>query len=176
LAYYTGLVVEDFDARGEMRAVAGGGRYDTLIATMSGGKVDLPATGFAMGDYVIRNLIEETPHAMKRMEQWLAKHAAGCEVYAVVDGEEHRAAVLSMVTRLREAGLNVDFPLTGMKYAKQLQRAEQCGARFAVVAREGEAELRVKCFASRSESAILLEDAEMKLKAMIGSLATAGTG
>ncbi len=176
LAYYTGMVFEVFDARGEMRAVAGGGRYDTLIATMSGGKVDLPATGFAMGDYVIRNLIEETPHAMKRMEEWLAKNAAGCEVYAVVDGEEHRPVVLGLVTRLREAGLRVDFPLTAAKYAKQLQRAEQSGARFAVVAREGEQELRVKCFASRSESVIELADAVVVLKEMLGAYAAAPLG
>jgi histidyl-tRNA synthetase len=170
------MVFEVFDARGEMRAVAGGGRYDTLIATMSGGKVDLPATGFAMGDYVIRNLIEETPHAMKRMEEWLAKNAAGCEVYAVVDGEEHRPVVLGLVTRLREAGLRVDFPLTAAKYAKQLQRAEQSGARFAVVAREDERELRVKCFASRSESVIELADAVVVLKEMLGAYAATPLG
>jgi histidyl-tRNA synthetase len=169
LAYYTGMVFEVFDARGEMRAVAGGGRYDSLIATMSGGKVDLPATGFAMGDYVIRNLIEETPHAMKRMEEWLARNAAGCEIYALVDGEEQRAVTLGLVTRLREAGLRVDFPLTAMKYAKQMQRAEQSGARLAVVAGEAAEELRVKCFAPRSERTIALADAVVVLKEMLAS-------
>jgi histidyl-tRNA synthetase len=31
LAYYTGTVFELFDAKGELRAVCGGGRYDNLL-------------------------------------------------------------------------------------------------------------------------------------------------
>ena len=50
LAYYTGVVFEIFDAKKSMRAVAGGGRYDSLVKTISDGAVDLPATGFAMGE------------------------------------------------------------------------------------------------------------------------------
>jgi histidyl-tRNA synthetase len=158
LAYYTGMVFEVFDARGEMRAVAGGGRYDQLIATMSGGKVDLPATGFAMGDYVIRNLIEETPHALMAMEKWLGKNAAACEVYVVVDREEDRAEALAVVTKLRLAGISVDFPLTAMKFPKQMQRAEHCKARIAVIVKAGENELRVKILSSRSDVTILADD------------------
>ncbi|HSY09708.1 MAG TPA: ATP phosphoribosyltransferase regulatory subunit, partial [Candidatus Dormibacteraeota bacterium] len=41
LAYYTGVVFEAFDAKGEFRAIAGGGRYDNLVKLISGGKVDL---------------------------------------------------------------------------------------------------------------------------------------
>jgi histidyl-tRNA synthetase len=41
LAYYTGVVFEVFDSKKSMRAVAGGGRYDTLVATISDGAVDL---------------------------------------------------------------------------------------------------------------------------------------
>ncbi len=158
LAYYTGMVFEVFDARGEMRAVAGGGRYDRLIATMSGGKVDLPATGFAMGDYVIRNLIEETPHALMAMEKWLGKNAAACEVYVVVDREEDRAEALAVVTKLRLARISVDFPLNAVKFPKQMQRAEQCKARIAVIVKAGEKELRVKILSSRSDVTILADD------------------
>ena len=52
LAYYTGIVFELFDRSGEFRAVAGGGRYDTLLASLGG--ADLPALGFGMGDVVLR--------------------------------------------------------------------------------------------------------------------------
>jgi len=31
LAYYTGVVFECFDRRGELRAICGGGRYDGLL-------------------------------------------------------------------------------------------------------------------------------------------------
>jgi len=151
LAYYTGLVFEVFDARSSMRAVAGGGRYDTLVSTISDGKIDLPATGFAMGDYVIRNLIEETPHALMQMEVWLQRNQAGCDVYVVVDQEEKRGTALRLVTDLRTAGVSVDFSLMPMKFNKQLQRAEQAGARFALIVGADEAELKLKILASRSD-------------------------
>jgi histidyl-tRNA synthetase len=38
LAYYTGIVFEAFDRKGELRAIAGGGRYDTLRALPSMGR------------------------------------------------------------------------------------------------------------------------------------------
>ncbi len=57
LAYYTGVVFEAFDRKGQFRAIAGGGRYDDLVKRMSGGKVDLPALGFGMGDVVLYELL-----------------------------------------------------------------------------------------------------------------------
>ena len=58
LAYYTGVVFEAFDVQGEFRAIAGGGRYDNLVKLLSGGKVDLPALGFGMGDVVLLELLK----------------------------------------------------------------------------------------------------------------------
>src|SRR6266436_3213064 len=43
LAYYTGIVFEVFDCGGKFRAIAGGGRYDNLIAQLSDGAVSMPA-------------------------------------------------------------------------------------------------------------------------------------
>jgi histidyl-tRNA synthetase len=56
LAYYTGIVFELFDARGEFRAVCGGGRYDNLLEALGG--VSLPALGFGMGDVVLGELLK----------------------------------------------------------------------------------------------------------------------
>lgn len=133
LAYYTGVVFEVFDSKKSMRAVAGGGRYDTLVSTISDGKIDLPATGFAMGDYVIRNLIEETTHAAIRLEAWLQRNAAQSEIYLVIDDEARRADALKLATDLRRASISTDFSLVPAKFNKQLQNAEKSGARFAVV-------------------------------------------
>ena len=58
LAYYTGPVFEAFDRKGEFRAIAGGGRYDNLVKLISGGKVNLPALGFGMGDVVLLELLK----------------------------------------------------------------------------------------------------------------------
>lgn len=151
LAYYTGVVFEVFDSSKSMRAVAGGGRYDTLVSTISDGAVDLPATGFAMGDYVIRNLIEETPHASIRMQAWLQKHAASCEVYIVVADENRRAEALRLLTDLRRAGVSADLPLNPVKVGKQFKLAEKASARFALVVGGEYPDLKLKILASRSE-------------------------
>ena len=134
-----------------MRAVAGGGRYDTLISTISDGATDMPATGFAMGDYVIRNLIEETPHTAMQLEVWLQRNAAACDVFVVVADETKRAQSLRLVTDLRRAGISADLPLGMPKVAKQFQSAERSGARFALVIGTEYPELKLKILASRTE-------------------------
>lgn len=151
LAYYTGVVFEVFDSKKSMRAVAGGGRYDTLIATISDGAVDLPATGFAMGDYVIRNLIEETTHAAIQMEAWLQRNGSNCDIYVVIADEAKRPESLKLVTDLRRAGLSADFPLNPGKVAKHFQSAERSGARFALIVGAEYPELKLKVLSSRTE-------------------------
>lgn len=159
LAYYTGVVFEVFDSKKSMRAVAGGGRYDTLVATISDGAVDLPATGFAMGDYVIRNLIEETTHAAMQMEVWLQRNAANCDVFVVIADESKRGESLKLVTDLRRSGISADFPLNPAKVAKQFQSAEKSGARFALVVGAEYPELKLKILASRTEESGHADDA-----------------
>ena len=57
LAYYTGFVFEAFEASGEGRALAGGGRYDDLVGKL--GSQPMPAVGFAMGDVTLGDLLEK---------------------------------------------------------------------------------------------------------------------
>ncbi len=159
LAYYTGVVFEVFDSKKSMRAVAGGGRYDTLVATISDGAVDLPATGFAMGDYVIRNLIEETTHANIQMQAWLQRNSANCDIYLVVADDSKHAEALKLLTELRRGGLSVDHPLVPAKVAKQFQNAERSGARFALVVGAEYPELKLKILASRSEETFSADQA-----------------
>jgi len=154
LAYYTGVVFEVFDSGKSMRAVAGGGRYDTLISTISDGAVDMPATGFAMGDYVIRNLIEETTHAAMQMEVWLQCNAAAAQVFLVVADEARRPEALKLVTDLRRAGIPADLPLIAAKVSKQFQSAERSGARFALVVGEEYPQLQLKVLSSRASESL----------------------
>merc|ERR1712188_82528 len=58
LAYYTGIVFEGFDRKGELRAICGGGRYDKLL-TLYGSPTEVPACGFGFGDCVIMELLKE---------------------------------------------------------------------------------------------------------------------
>ncbi|BDS05088.1 histidine--tRNA ligase [Oceaniferula spumae] len=153
LAYYTGAVFEIFDMKKSMRAVAGGGRYDGLLATLSNGAADLPATGFAMGDMVIRNFIEETPNANLEMEAWMARNPA-CDVYVVVADESKRNDALGVISKLRTAGISTDFGMSQLNVGKQFKKAEQSGARFALVVGAEFPEMQVKILSSRSEATI----------------------
>lgn len=132
LAYYTGIVFEAFDRAGKLRAIAGGGRYDDLIANLSDGSVSLPALGFAMGDVVLGELLEETPARRERMQEAIiADHAI--DIFAVIAKEQRRSDALTIVQQLRDTGRRVDYSLGPAKVGKQFQAAEQLGARTAIL-------------------------------------------
>ncbi|HEY2103554.1 MAG TPA: histidine--tRNA ligase [Chthoniobacterales bacterium] len=132
LAYYTGVVFEIFDRAGKFRAIAGGGRYDQLIAQQSGGAVALPALGFAIGDVVIGDIIRD--HASARAQMEKAVSAECClDIYVVIAKEERRSSALSVIQELRDRGYRVEYPFEAAKVPKQFQTAEQLGARLAIL-------------------------------------------
>lgn len=153
LAYYTGLVFEVFDRREERRAIAGGGRFDRLLADLSGGKVDLPAIGFGVGDVVLGDLLADLPSTRERLE---AAVAAGqsCEIFVVVADEDRRSEALGVVQLLRALGRRVDYPLGADKVARQFKDAAASGAAFAVVVGREWPKLKVKNLVERTEGEI----------------------
>jgi histidyl-tRNA synthetase len=166
LAYYTGVVFEVFDREKSERALAGGGRYDGLLALMSDGKVNLPALGFGMGDVVLANMIADIPAASAKMEEWRRNQHA-CDVYVVVAKEEKRPDALRIVQELREAGLRVDFAMTAAKVGKQFQAAEHLGARTAVLIGDEWPQIKVKTLATREE---VLVDREQLIESLRQSI------
>jgi len=143
LAYYTGIVFEVFDRAGKLRAIAGGGRYDNLIGQLSDGAVSMPALGFAMGDVVLGELINETARAREKMQQAItAEHKT--DIYIVIAKEERRPHALAHVQQLRDRGYRVDYALTPEKVAKQFQTAEQLGARLAILFGDEWPQVKVK--------------------------------
>ena len=132
LAYYTGIVFEVFDCAGKFRAVAGGGRYDNLVAQLSDGGVSLPALGFAMGDVVLGELINEIPRAREAMQKAITSDRK-IDIYIVIAKEERRADALTQIQQLRDRGFLVDYPLIPTKVARQFQAAEEAGASVAVL-------------------------------------------
>jgi histidyl-tRNA synthetase len=132
LAYYTGIVFEAFDRAGKFRAIAGGGRYDNLIAQLSDGSASMPALGFAMGDVVLGELIDEVPTAHESMQKTIADDRA-IDVYIVIAKEQRRSDALAQIQQLRDRGYRVDYPLTPAKVGRQFQAAEDLGARIALL-------------------------------------------
>src|SRR4051794_8198968 len=157
LAYYTGVVFEAFDRSGKFRAIAGGGRYDNLIANLSDGAVSLAALGFAMGDVVLGEMIRDRTSAREKMERAI-KAEQQLDVYVVVAKEDRRADALREVQQLRDRGYSVDYPLTATKVGKQFQSAEHLGARFAVLFGDEWPQVKVKQLATREEQLVRQEE------------------
>jgi histidyl-tRNA synthetase len=123
LAYYTGTVFELFDAKGELRAICGGGRYDNLLESLGG--VSLPALGFGMGDVVLGELLRDrglAPAAEPTVDVFLA---------AIT--QEDLPEVLRLARELRDGGIRAEYALAPQAVGKQLKLADGRGARLAVV-------------------------------------------
>ena len=164
LAYYTGVVFEVFDKKGEFRAIAGGGRYDKLIHLLSAGKADLPALGFGMGDVVLLELLQA--------RGLLPKFAAPVELFYVIEDETLREDSLRRVQHWREQGRAVDYPLAPAKPDKQLKRALelQAGATLKLErAPGGKWVEKCKDLATRQETAVTFSDAPDKSGAPPGT-------
>jgi histidyl-tRNA synthetase len=125
LAYYTGIVFELFDARGEFRAICGGGRYDTLLGALGG--VELPALGFGMGDVVLGELLKARglmPEAEPQVDYWIA-----------IEDMELLPVAQSTASLMRRLGHSVEYPLREQALGKQLKAAVSAGARTAAILR-----------------------------------------
>lgn len=151
LAYYTGPVFEAFDIKGEFRAIAGGGRYDHLLKQVSGGKADLPALGFGMGDVVLAELL--------KARGLLPRFTSGLRAYMLIEDETLRAESLTVVQQLRDAGLAVEFAMTPAKSDKQFKRALELAAVNTVRLErrdDGALNARVKDLVTREEQVVPL--------------------
>ncbi len=155
LAYYTGVVFEVFDAGGTLRAVAGGGRYDSLCQLIGG--VDLPAAGFAMGDMVLAEFIQATAPARNRLMAYQSA-VHNLDAYVIIAEESCRRQALEIVQMLRAEGVRVDFPLAPAKVGRQFQNAEQGRARVAVVVGAEFPSVKIKDMTSRSEIVVDADD------------------
>jgi histidyl-tRNA synthetase len=132
LAYYTGIVFEIFDRRGELRAVCGGGRYDGLLAAAGG--PDLPALGFGMGDVVLTELLRDRGllrPELERLDYWVAADA---------DDDDSALAVTSIAGQLRRSGRSAEYAFRWSSLARQLKAASSARARRAVIVKRDAAD------------------------------------
>ncbi|HET6762818.1 MAG TPA: histidine--tRNA ligase [Longimicrobiaceae bacterium] len=151
LAYYTGIVFELFDTRGELRAICGGGRYDDLLKRVGG--TDLPALGFGMGDVVLRELLSDRGLLPS------TKHSV--DYYLIAVAPEQKPAVLGLAHRLRGAGHSVEYAFRPSGVGKQFKAASALGARRVVVLGADEVaagQANVKEMETGEERRVAIED------------------
>src|SRR5215469_1291869 len=153
LAYYTGIVFEVFDRARKLRAIAGGGRYDNLIGQLSDGAVSMPALGFAMGDVVLGELIDQTPQAREKIKKTITT-AGKSDIYIVIAKEERRADALKQIQQLRDHGYSIDYSLVREKVGRQFQAAEETSAVLALLYGDEWPQIKMKNLATREESLI----------------------
>lgn len=166
LAYYTGTVFELFDAGRTLRAICGGGRYDTLLSALGG--VDLPALGFGMGDVVLGELLREhglAPASTVRPDAFVAGVTA-----------DDAGAVAELAHRLREAGLRVEYALALAPLGKQLRQAAAVDATVALVLGPDErarGEVVIRDLASGTQTAVPVADTVERVRSLMASRSTA---
>eukprot|EP00629_Pelagomonadales_sp_RCC1024_P000414 CAMPEP_0119273858 /NCGR_PEP_ID=MMETSP1329-20130426/10986_1 /TAXON_ID=114041 /ORGANISM="Genus nov. species nov., Strain RCC1024" /LENGTH=560 /DNA_ID=CAMNT_0007274109 /DNA_START=201 /DNA_END=1880 /DNA_ORIENTATION=+ len=122
LAYYTGVVFEAFDRKGELRAIAGGGRYDRLLALYGGDKCQIPMAGFGFGDCVIVELLKELGK--------LPNLGPYVDVVVAPFDDAMRGPCQKVAAALRSAGFSVDAALASCKARKAFDLANRQGARL----------------------------------------------
>jgi histidyl-tRNA synthetase len=126
LAYYTGVVFEVYDKGQNLRAIAGGGRYDNLLSSLGG--PPLSGVGFGMGDVVLMDLLREKnrlPSGPGALDYFLVDVAPS-------DSGLPRSDLLRLAGSLRGRGLRVTYALSGEKMKKQMAQADDLGARRAL--------------------------------------------
>ena len=149
LSYYTGVVFECFDAKGEFRAIFGGGRYDNLLTTIGGEPTS--AVGLGFGDVVVTELLKA------RLGEDAAAARKGVAIGFMFP--EQRDAAVSLAARLRKSGECVDLALRSQKPKKFFSHAAESGAAKAVFLGPDDIEkggARMKDLATREEKEISL--------------------
>ena len=178
LAYYTGIVFEGRDRKGELRAICGGGRYDELLSTLGAkGEAAAPCAGFGFGDCVIMELLKDRG----LIPEEVSRHRVDDLVVALEPGLHAEAARLAAKLRRRGNSSSsdsssssssspseeriVDLVLEqGRRMKWVFKHAERVGARklYLMGKREWEAEggpfVRVKDLETREEGDVKVED------------------
>ncbi|MHC4106960.1 MAG: histidine--tRNA ligase, partial [Planctomycetota bacterium] len=160
LAYYTGTVFEVHEVRGKERAIAGGGRYDNLIELFGGPPT--PAVGIAMGDVVLRLVLEERG-LLKKVDECAPRPDA----FLIAAKEAADQQFAALLASLRRAGLHVRHSDRSTRnVGKLLGEAGKAKARFAVILGDELAEgcVAVKDLASGEQRNVPLERLEDELR------------
>jgi histidyl-tRNA synthetase len=161
LDYYTGTIFEIKTKAGELgsqNTVAGGGRYDRLVASLGGQST--PAIGFALG---IERALLAIPDTAESYEPALAVFFAPMDAAAL-------DFALPIALRLRDKGIRTEIEHRPGKTGKMLGRANKLRARAAVIIGGNEmasGKLTVKDLAHGTQSEVEVADLEAKIRQLL---------
>lgn len=160
LEYYTGPVYEveltfpvtnDEGQVVRFGSVAGGGRYDGLVARFRGEEV--PATGFSIG-------VSRLAAALKSLGKLGAEKPVGPVVVLVMD-RDRLADYQAMVAELRQAGIRAEMYLGGAGMKAQMKYADRRGAPAVIIQgsnERGAGEVMIKDLVAGAEAAKSISD------------------
>jgi histidyl-tRNA synthetase len=151
LSYYTGIVFEAFDIRGEMRAIFGGGRYARLLASIGGS--DMTAVGLGFGDVVIAEIL--AAHGAAQTES----PRSGYHVGAMDMGQIK--LVTKVTAALRAKGHAVNMALAPVKPKTFFAKADAAHAAQAILIGPDDAKagtIRIKDLEARTEAVCPLSE------------------
>lgn len=141
LSYYTGTVFEVFMSDSSFTSsLAGGGRYDGMIAKLANSKEGIPAVGIGFG-------IDAIMEVMK-LSRSLELKKSVTKVYVIPLDTLKES--LEIVSTLRENGISSDIDLNKKSISKNLDYANAYGIPFVIIVGKDE-----------------LKDGKVKLKSMV---------
>ncbi|MDX6690976.1 MAG: histidyl-tRNA synthetase [Solirubrobacteraceae bacterium] len=124
LDYYTRTVFEfTSDALGAQSGVAGGGRYDGLVAQLGGPAT--PGVGWAAGIERMLLAAPAQPLAPPPVDLFVALESTGA-----------RTAAFALAAEARRARLHAQLELAGRSLKGQLKQADRLGARYVAIVGE----------------------------------------
>lgn len=125
LDYYTSTVFEAWDEGKEFRAILGGGRYDNLVSDVGGEK--LAAVGFAMGDIVMRLVLEKFDCIPPQI------FGSPASIMVTLFDNETIKPSYEFAQKLRDSGFQALCYPEVVKLSKQLKYGDRIGIKLAII-------------------------------------------
>jgi len=156
LDYYTSTIFEVMSEDKKIGSIAGGGRYDKMIATFSG-KEEIPAVGVALG-------IERIIDLLKEREKNKVKTYT--KVFVVNVNDEVKEDCLKIAKKLRQAEINIQTDIMGRDIKRQFEYANSLGIPYTLIVGPKEVktgDFKLKNMSTGEEIELTLEEIIKKL-------------
>ena len=156
LDYYTRTTFEiQTSSLGAQNAIAGGGRYDTLVKTLGGPAQ--PAIGFAIG---FDRLVEIT-------DLKSADFVQKPDIFIAAIGEKSMSIAFEWFCAFCVDDIKAELDLNGRSLKSQMKRADRLGAEYVLIVGEKELEegsAILRNMNTKEQTAILIDDIVERIK------------